>query len=1139
MRRQRRTHPGRALMRLEERIVLSGAGLPDLDDATAPDAVPDTAPDDTPHPETAEPLRVLLLSSAVEEGDLLADTVGSNVIVQRFDHETDTPGGILDSLAGQLEGREAESIALATHGGPAALPLTRDAVLTLDTLGEPEMQAFFDGLAALLAPEGRIDLLGCDLADGADGQVLVAALEEATGVDIAASDDATGAEASGGDWILETDGVDVAALYFQPDSLQAYTGLLPGNLPSDLTILDTTPAAVESLLETLTPAGATANDDFGYAIDVTGNRLAIGAPGAGGDQSGRVYTYEWNGSAWTALTGPLGLGAGVAGDQFGAAVAINDTWLVVGAPGDDGTGNTHIYSWNGGTTSWDTSQIITGGAAGDAMGTAVALSTDRVVTGAPGNDDAGADAGEVYAYSWGGFAWIQDGGDISPAGAAAGDGFGTAVAVDGTEIVAGAPGRDLNGTDDGAGYAFHWTGAAWNEVDLMGVNGLGDGSALGTSAAIDGSRVVLGAPGSGTGAAYLWSYGGGHWGTLDGGLGAYVPDASFLPSGGAAGDAFGSSVALNEGILLVGAPGADVDGKVDAGSAWAFVHDGAAWGAGTGFFAASPDAGDGFGSAVGLYSESLLVGAPDGGPAPEGGTVTRWGLEAAVEETATGGTVVGSLLGTDADGDALSYSIIGGATNVFEIVGNELRLKSGASLDHETTDAYSLTLRVSDVDGNYDETFIIHVGDINEAPAAGTIPGQTAEAESAFSYTVPSNVFADPDAGDVLSWSAAKSDGSPLPAWLAFNPASRTFSGTPTGTDTGTLTIRVTATDTGGLSASAVFALAVDPAAPPPFIPPGDDGGETGGTDPGSGEDTGDPDDAGGEGDSPMDDGGGLLFDADAGGFSAADAAGWSNAAAAALPASIATPEERDRAEGGSEDAMNGLAADGDLVLSMRLADLAFVTDVLFDPNQPEEIRGAFQTILQTYVQSNEELAAYLQSAFRSVAEAALLHRDADSLEEAARVELTRLREAGAESAEPFAALLARTGTLSRQDRIAVEELRRVLLQAASTGEDGLDRTLEDVVNAALVSLNDTNDDLTIAMQSLRDLARSVRETPDSELAVLEYDALAEAARGRAEAALRATRQRWDLVAEDVFAAFVKRLATERAEASAPSPPGE
>ncbi len=49
--------------------------------------------------------------------------------------------------------------------------------------------------------------------------------------------------------------------------------------------------------------------------------------------------------------------------------------------------------------------------------------------------------------------------------------------------------------------------------------------------------------------------------------------------------------------------------------------------------------------------------------------------------------------------------------------------------------------------------------------------------------------------GDALSYSATLFDGSALPAWLSFDAATRTFSGTPAGADIGAIGVRVTATD--------------------------------------------------------------------------------------------------------------------------------------------------------------------------------------------------------------------------------------------------------------------------------------------------------------------------------------------------------
>ena len=78
-----------------------------------------------------------------------------------------------------------------------------------------------------------------------------------------------------------------------------------------------------------------------------------------------------------------------------------------------------------------------------------------------------------------------------------------------------------------------------------------------------------------------------------------------------------------------------------------------------------------------------------------------------------------------------------------------------------------------------------------------------------FNYMFPADTFSDPDK-NTLTYSATKSDGSPLPSWLNFNPTTRTFSGTPPAWDPGTLMVKVTASD--GLdSVYDIFGIRVRP----------------------------------------------------------------------------------------------------------------------------------------------------------------------------------------------------------------------------------------------------------------------------------------------------------------------------------------
>ncbi len=106
------------------------------------------------------------------------------------------------------------------------------------------------------------------------------------------------------------------------------------------------------------------------------------------------------------------------------------------------------------------------------------------------------------------------------------------------------------------------------------------------------------------------------------------------------------------------------------------------------------------------------------------------------------------------------------------------------------------------------ENVTLNVGVPNNAPILATaLPDQSAALGGPFTYSISTSAFADPDAGDILSYSATLSDGSALPSWLSFNASTRTFSGTPS--VLGTVSVRVTATDTGSLSVSDIFDLSV------------------------------------------------------------------------------------------------------------------------------------------------------------------------------------------------------------------------------------------------------------------------------------------------------------------------------------------
>lgn len=74
------------------------------------------------------------------------------------------------------------------------------------------------------------------------------------------------------------------------------------------------------------------------------------------------------------------------------------------------------------------------------------------------------------------------------------------------------------------------------------------------------------------------------------------------------------------------------------------------------------------------------------------------------------------------------------------------------------------------------------------------IPNQTDTVGNFYNYTFPDSTFVDDDGNNTLTYSASLSNGSALPSWLSFNPATRTFTGTPT--SVGLIALKVVAKDT-------------------------------------------------------------------------------------------------------------------------------------------------------------------------------------------------------------------------------------------------------------------------------------------------------------------------------------------------------
>lgn len=112
----------------------------------------------------------------------------------------------------------------------------------------------------------------------------------------------------------------------------------------------------------------------------------------------------------------------------------------------------------------------------------------------------------------------------------------------------------------------------------------------------------------------------------------------------------------------------------------------------------------------------------------------------------------------------------------------------------------------------------INIVDPNTPPVvAAEIADQNATEEQEFTFAIPAETFTDAD-GDILTLAAAQADGSALPGWLSFDPASGTFSGTPLAGDIGALDIKVTSLDGRGGEAFDLFSLTIGSGNAPPVV---------------------------------------------------------------------------------------------------------------------------------------------------------------------------------------------------------------------------------------------------------------------------------------------------------------------------------
>ncbi|QTA87848.1 DUF4347 domain-containing protein [Desulfonema magnum] len=180
-------------------------------------------------------VHVLVISSDIGDADDLADAAKDDVLVVRYDASATSMEELSEKIQEKLGGQKADSIAFAAHNsGSAQMNLIEGEAVTADSLENSEdQQAFWKAVGESLSENGRIDLLACNVLENPDdGLALVSRIEDIAGANVAASADATGNDAYGGDWVLESDNIDIRGDYFDEGKLEKFDGVM-SDLPPE------------------------------------------------------------------------------------------------------------------------------------------------------------------------------------------------------------------------------------------------------------------------------------------------------------------------------------------------------------------------------------------------------------------------------------------------------------------------------------------------------------------------------------------------------------------------------------------------------------------------------------------------------------------------------------------------------------------------------------------------------------------------------------------------------------------------------------------------------------------------------------------------------------------------------------------
>ena len=250
---------------------------------------------------------------------------------------------------------------------------------------------------------------------------------------------------------------------------------------------------------------------FGVSIDLLGNSLLlVGADHyhSTGPNCGAVFIYERVYYSWFKIQ-TLTPSSCTANAHFGRSVKFDRETgdrLIVGSIGDSSTtGSAHIYMYNASDTKWylEADIFATDGEPGDAFGVSVALNANRAIVGANQDDTdfGGVSVGSAYMFQLGNETGWEQEAKLGNSDGMGGDGFGTQVAIHRNTAIVSAPADDISDIEQDTRGSVYFYGLLDDEDDeshdwlqIKKLSGSNENATLGSSIALYEDTVFVGAP---------------------------------------------------------------------------------------------------------------------------------------------------------------------------------------------------------------------------------------------------------------------------------------------------------------------------------------------------------------------------------------------------------------------------------------------------------------------------------------------------------------------------------------------------------------------------------------------------------------------------------------------------------------------